>query len=173
MSLAIHADIVPGLIHALRQLQHILRKGHAHAEAQGWDPSVLLGMRLAPDMFPLVRQVQIATDIAKNAGGRLTGTEPPKFEDTETSFEELDARIQRAIDHLAGLPAEAFDGAETRAIAVPTRAYGDLHFDGRSYLTGFVLPNVHFHGSIAYALLRHAGVPLGKADYLGPVGRTG
>ncbi len=171
MSLEIHADVVPALTRALQQLQHVLRKGRAHAEAQGWDPAVLLGMRLAPDMYPLIRQVQIATDIAKNGTSRLGDGRAPSFEDTETDFDGLDARVQRAIDYIAGVPAEAFEGAETRAIAVPTRAYGDLKFTGRRYLTDFVLPSVHFHITTAYAVLRHAGVPLGKADYLGPVGR--
>ena len=114
MAIDPHAATVPTLVRALSQLRGILAKGTTQAEAQGWDPAVLLGMRLAPDMFPLTRQVQIATDIAKNAGGRLTGTEAPKFEDDETTFAELDARVQRAIDFLQSLPADAFAGAETR-----------------------------------------------------------
>ncbi|MFZ5635350.1 MAG: DUF1993 domain-containing protein [Pseudomonadota bacterium] len=171
MSLDIHADVVPALIRALQQLQHILRKSRAHAEAQGWDPAVLLGMRLAPDMFPLIRQVQIAVDIAKNGVGRLGDGQAPVFEDSETDFEGLEARVQRAIDYIAGVPAAAFGGAESRPLVVPSRAYGELKFVGRGYLTGFVLPNVYFHITTAYALLRHAGVPLGKADYLGPAGR--
>jgi hypothetical protein len=171
MSLAIHDDIVPALARALQQLRHLLQKGKDHADANGWDPAVLLAMRLAPDMFPLTRQVQIATDIAKNAVARLTAGEAPKFDDTETTFEALDARIARALDYIASVPAAAYDGAESRAVVVPTRARGDLHFDGRGYLFGFVVPNVYFHCSIAYALLRHAGVPLGKADYLGPAGQ--
>jgi hypothetical protein len=171
MSLAIHDDIVPALTRALQQLRHVLQKGQAHAEANGWDPAVLLGMRLAPDMIPLTRQVQVATDIAKSAGARLTGTDAPTFEDTETTFAELDARVQRAIDYLANIPAAAFEGAEDRAVTMPTRAYGDLHFDGRGYLLTFTVPNVYFHCTIAYALLRHAGVPLGKADFSGPIGQ--
>lgn len=163
-------SLIPTLVRALNQLRHVLRKGNAHALANGWDPGVLLAMRLAPDMFPLVRQVQIATDIAKNAGARLSGGEAPKFEDNETSFEELDARIAQAIAYLEGLPAGAFDGADTREIVIPTRARGDLRFDGRDYVDGFVLPNVYFHCAMAYALLRHAGVPVGKADFLGPIG---
>ncbi|MGL6290093.1 MAG: DUF1993 domain-containing protein [Silanimonas sp.] len=165
-----HALTVPALVRALTQLKHVLAKGEAHARSQGWDPAVLLAMRLAPDMFPLTRQVQIATDIAKNSVGRMTGGEAPKFEDTETSFEQLAERIDRTVAYLQSVPAAAFDGAETRAITVPTRARGDLHFQGHDYLFGFILPNVHFHCTTAYALLRHAGVPIGKADYLGPVG---
>ena len=167
MSLSLHTAAVPPLARALTQLRQILANGAAHAEAQAWDPAVLLAMRLAPDMFPLTRQVQIATDMAKNAVARLTGTQAPVFEDNETTFAELDARLLRAIDYLGSLSADAFIDAETRAIAVPTRAYGDLHFIGTDYLFGYVLPNVHFHSTTAYALLRHAGVPLGKADYIG------
>lgn len=163
-------SLVPTLLRALGQLRHVLRKGQAHAQAHAWDPSVLLAMRLTPDMFPLVRQVQIATDIAKNAGARLSGGDAPTFEDTETSFDELDARIARAVAYLESLPPTAFDGAETREIVIPTRARGDLRFNGRDYVDGFVLPNLYFHCTTAYALLRHAGVPLGKADFLGPIG---
>jgi uncharacterized protein len=166
-------SLVATLTHALGQLRHVLRKGHAHAQAQGWDPAELLAMRLAPDMFPLTRQVQIATDIAKNAAARLTGGEAPKFDDTETTFEELDARIVRAIGSLQSLPPAAFEGAQTREIVVPTRDHGDLRFNGRGYVDSFVLPSVYFHATTAYALLRHAGVPLGKADFLGPIGTRG
>ncbi len=167
------ANIVPALVRALGQLRHVLGKGDAHAQTQGWDPGVLLAMRLAPDMLPLTRQVQIATDIAKSSGARLTGGEAPKFEDNETTFAELDARIGRAIAYLESLPAAAFDGADTREILVPTRARGDLRFTGRSYIDQYVLPNVYFHSTTAYALLRHAGVPVGKADFLGTVGTGG
>lgn len=168
--MSLHAAAVPTLVRALTQIRHVLRKGAAHAEAQGWDPAVLLQMRLAPDMFPLVRQVQIATDIAKGAVGRLTGTEVPRFEDDETRFDELDARIGRVLALLEASPADAWAGADAREVVVPTRARGELHFTGVEYLYDFVLPNVYFHASMAYALLRHAGVPLGKADFLGPIG---
>lgn len=166
-----HALTVPALVRTLTQLKHLLIKGEAHARAQGWDPAVLLAMRLAPDMFPLLRQVQIATDIAKNSVGRMTGVDAPKFDDSETMFEQLAERIDRSIAYIESVPAAAFEGAETRTITVPTRARGDLHFKGLDYLFGFILPNVHFHSTTAYGLLRHAGVPVGKADYLGPVGQ--
>ncbi|WP_397608402.1 DUF1993 family protein [Silanimonas sp.] len=165
-----HTLTVPALVRTLTQLKHILAKGEAHARAQGWDPAVLLGMRLAPDMFPMTRQVQIATDIAKNSVGRMTGGEAPKFDDSETTFEQLIDRVERTIAYIGSVPVVAFEGAETRDITVPTRARGDLHFKGLDYLFAFILPNVHFHVTTTYALLRHAGVPLGKADYLGPVG---
>ncbi len=165
--------LAPTLAHALGQLRHVLSKAQAHAQDKSWDPAVLLAMRLAPDMFPLTRHVQIATDIAKNAGARLSGGEAPTFEDTETTFEELDARIARAIDYLKRLSADALANAETRAIVVPNRTRGDMHFTGRDYVDHFVLPNVYFHATTAYALLRHAGVPLGKADFLGAIGGAG
>ena len=168
MSIDLYVATVPNLSRALDQLRHILAKGAAHAEAQGWDPAVLLAMRLAPDMLPLTRHVQIATDIAKNAAARLTATEAPAFEDNETTFAALDARVQRAADYLRSVPANAFAGADTRAVVVPNRAHGDLHFVGVDYLFNFVLPNVYFHSTTTYALLRHAGVPLGKMDYIGP-----
>jgi len=171
MPLTMHETCVPALQRALRQLRHLLEAAQAHATERGYDPQVLLGMRLSPDMFPLLRQVQITTDLAKNGTARLAGIDPPPFPDEETTFAELVARTARALDFIDGVKAEQFEGSEARPIAIPTRSYGDLHFDGRSYLQQFVLPNVYFHLSMAYAILRHAGVPLGKADYLGKVGR--
>jgi hypothetical protein len=151
-------------------LRHVLRKADEHARAQGWDPQVLLQMRLYPDMFPLLRQVQIATDMAKNAMARLAGVEPLRFEDDKTAFAQLDARIERAIAHIGGFTPDQLEGSATRPVTVPTRSRGDLHFLGRDYLFGWTIPNLYFHIATAYGLLRHAGVPLGKADFLGPVG---
>ena len=168
--MTLHAVAIPFLTRALTQLRHVLRKGAAHAEAQGWDPAVLLQMRLAPDMFPLLRQAQVVTDLAKNAAGRLSAVEMPRLEDTETTFDELDARIGRVLAMLEASPMEAWEGAEAREIRVPTRSNGELQFNGAGYLYSFVFPNVYFHASMAYAVLRHAGVPLGKPDYLGPIG---
>lgn len=159
---------VPVLARALRQLRHVLQKGELFARERGLDPAVVLQGRLFPDMFPLVRQVQIATDIAKNGVARLAGVDPLRFEDDETDFAQLDARLERAIGYIEGFPAAQFEGSQTRAITVSTRSRGDLHFDGHAYLLGWVLPNVYFHVTTAYALLRHIGVPVGKADYLGP-----
>jgi len=167
-----HAHIVPPLVRGLHQLRHVFNKGAHHAESQGWDPAVVLGLRLAPDMFPLIRQAQIATDICKNAVARLAAVEAPKFADDETTFDQIDARIGRALDYVQSLSAEAFADAAGRAVQVPTRR-GELHFTGQDYLYDFVLPNLHFHTSIAYALLRSAGVPLGKPDFLGPIGGAG
>lgn len=152
---------------ALRNLRQLLVKAQEHAQAQGYDAAVLLQMRLYPDMLPLVRQVQIATDTAKNAAARLAGVEAMKFEDDETSFEQLHARLERAIDYLGTFSAGQFEGSEDRAVSLPRRDQEPLAFDGRSYLLGFATPNLYFHVATAYAILRQAGVPLGKADFMG------
>lgn len=165
--------LVPTLVRALTQLRHVLSKGESHAQAQGWDPAVILAMRLSPDMLPLNRQVQVATDIAKSGVARITGSEAPKFEDTETTFADLQARIDRTLAYIHSVPASAFEGSAERAIAVPTRSRGDLHFTGHDYALSSVVPNVYFHCTTAYLLLRHAGVPVGKVDFLGPVGTAG
>ncbi|ULQ47616.1 DUF1993 domain-containing protein [Flagellatimonas centrodinii] len=165
-TLSLYAAAVPPLSRALQNLKTVLGKAAAHAEAQGWDAAVLLQARLFPDMFPLVRQVQIATDMAKGCGARLTGAEVPSWPDDEIDFAGLQARIDRACELLAGLDPTAFDGAADRAITLKTPR-GELAFTGLSYLQGFVLPNVYFHCTTAYNLLRHNGVPLGKRDFLG------
>ncbi|SOD53031.1 DUF1993 domain-containing protein [Pseudoxanthomonas wuyuanensis] len=166
-SLSMYQASVPVLQRALRNLREILRKGQTHAQSQGYDPAVLLQSRLYPDMLPLLRQVQIATDTAKFAPARLAGVESMRFDDTETGFDELYARLDRTIEYLGSFSAEQIDGSETREVLLPTRSRGDLRFDGRGYLFGFVLPNLYFHVSTAYAILRSNGVPLGKSDYLG------
>jgi uncharacterized protein len=167
------AYAIPTFVRALTQLQHVLSKAEAHAKTVGWDPAVLLGMRLAPDMFPLTRQVQIATDLAKNGVARMIAGEAPKFADEESTFAELNVRLANTIAYLNSVPREAFVGAEQRAITVPTRARGDLNFVGDDYFYGFVIPNVFFHTTTAYAIVRHAGVPVGKVDFIGPIGSQG
>lgn len=167
MALSMHQASVPVLVRALGNLREVLRKGEAHATASGYDPALLLQLRQAPDMFPLLRQVQIATDMAKNACARLAGVEPLPFPDDETTFEQLYARLDRAIAYIGGFTAAQLDGSEGRPIVLQTRNYGELKFDGQSYLLHYVLPNVLFHCTMAYALLRGAGVALGKVDFLG------
>lgn len=166
MSLSMHESSVPVMAHALESLSAVLGKGHAHALAQGYAPEVLLQMRLYPDMFPLVRQVQIATDAAKNLCARLAGQTPPAIADTEATFEELQARIATVVAYIRGLDPADFQDSQDRAITVPSR-HGERHFTGRTYLQGFAMPNLYFHCATAYDILRHAGVPLGKADFLG------
>lgn len=166
MTLSMYQASVPSFIRALNNLAGVLAKGAVHAEARKIDPSVLLGSRLYPDMFPLVRQVQIATDMVKGGAARLAGLEPPPYADTETSFAELQARIDRTIEFLKTIKPEQIDGSETRAIALVNR-FGTLNFVGIDYLNDFVLPNLYFHAATAYNILRHNGVELGKQDFLG------
>lgn len=150
----------------LRNLSHILAKGEAHAAARRIDPLVLTGDRLAPDMFPLRRQVQIACDGAKNGLARLAGIEPPKFEDTEQTFEELRARIDKTLAFIASVPAERVDGTEERDITFPAGPDRTRTMKGFAYLTQWMLPNLYFHVTTAYAILRKDGVEIGKLDYL-------
>lgn len=152
--------------HTLSQLSHLLKKGEAHAREQGLDPALLLQARLATDMFPLVRQVQSASDAAKLAVARLAGVDAPRHDDVETTFDELQQRITATLQFIAGVPRDAFEGAEERVVTLKTPR-GELTFTGQSYLQHFALPNFFFHVTTSYALLRHNGVPVGKLDYLG------
>lgn len=166
MALTMYAASVPTLIRGLGNLSGLLGKGLASAEAREIDPAVLIAARLAPDMHPLSRQVQIASDSAKGAAARLAGAEVPSFPDTETTFAQLQARVSRTIDYLQTLKAEQFEGAEARTITLPSPG-GEMKFSGQDFLFGFALPNFFFHVTIAHAILRHNGVPIGKMDYLG------
>ncbi len=166
MKISVHAMSVDVFTRALGNLSVFLEKGQAYATQRKFEPAVLLTSRLAPDMFPLTRQIQIACDLAKNSVARLSGEEPPRFPDTETSFEELHARIARTIDYLKSIPASALEGAETRDIKVPSRGQ-TLEFEGLDFLQHWAIPNVFFHVTTAYAILRHNGVELGKRDFLG------
>jgi hypothetical protein len=165
MKISVHAVSVDLLANTLANLSHVLEKGHAHAVARKYEPALLLAARLAPDMFPLTRQVQIATDMSKFGVARLAGVEAPKFEDKEQTFEELRARIARTIDFIKGVPAGALEGSEDRAIKVPSRDR-TLEFKGLEYLVRWVIPNAFFHVTTAYAILRASGVELGKGDFL-------
>jgi hypothetical protein len=157
---------VPAFQHALKALSGLLDKGAAFAKEKNIDPAELINARLAPDMFPLSRQVQIASDNAKGATARLAGREIPKYEDTETTFDELKARIAKTIAFLEGIKASEIDGSEERKVTL--RAGGqDRAFTGQNYLTFYALPNFYFHVTTAYDILRHKGVPLGKPDYIG------
>jgi uncharacterized protein len=166
MTISMYAASVPVFKQMLGSLAAVLAKGAAHAEARKIDPSVLLAERLAPDMFALTRQVQIASDAAKGAAARLAGIEIPKYEDDETSFAELAARIEKTIAFLDTIQAASIDGSEERDITVTVRS-GDLHFKGERFLLHWALPNFYFHVTTAYGLLRHDGVEIGKRDFLG------
>ena len=166
MSLSMHQASVVAFTRTLSNLKAIIAKTKAHALEQKIEEAVYISARLSPDMLPFSRQVQIASDIARGAAARLSGVEPPAYEDNEKSFDDLSARIQRTIDYMEGLDAKAFDDAATRQIIRPVR--GEPHtFTGVNYLTQFAMPNVYFHAATAYGILRHNGVPLGKADFLG------
>lgn len=168
MSMSMYDASVPALVRALTNLSAILDKAAAYAAARKIDPAVLLQARLFPDMLPLTRQVQIACDTAKGAAARLAAVEIPKHEDNETTLTELKQRIAKTLDFIKSLSAAQFKDAEGRAIELKFPSI-TLHFVGSRYLTDFVLPNLYFHVSIAYALLRHNGVELGKSDYLGAI----
>ncbi|WP_438018276.1 DUF1993 family protein [Sorangium sp. So ce315] len=166
MAISMYQASVPVLVRMLGNLSTILTKAVAYAEARKIEPRVLLDARLAPDMLSLTRQVQIATDVAKGCGGRLAGVDVPKYEDNESSFDELQARVARTIAFLNGLRPEQIDGSEDRDVTIPTRNQ-PLTFKGLPYLLYFVLPNFYFHVTTAYAILRHNGLDIGKMDYLG------
>ena len=166
MSLSMYEASIPVFLHTLSSLRSILQKGAAHAETKKFDSAVLVSSRLAPDMFPLSRQVQIASDAAKGAAARLTGTEPPKFEDTEKTIDELTARIDKTVDYLKSFSAAQFEGAAERVVNLKTPR-GELTFNGLNFLRHWALPNFFFHVTTTYNLLRHNGVEIGKADYLG------
>jgi hypothetical protein len=151
---------------ALAQLLHVMEKGAANAKARGFDTSVLVGARLAPDMLPFVKQIQLTSDFAKNSMARLAGVDPPKFEDIETTMDELLARVRKTIEYIDSVPAAALDGSETRDIKIPLRDR-TVEFKGLEFLQKWALPNFFFHHVTAYNLLRHNGVDIGKKDFLG------
>jgi uncharacterized protein len=168
MKISVQAMSIDIFAYALGSLSVILEKGLAHAAAKKFDSNVLVSARLAPDMLPLSKQVQIACDIAKNSAARLAGLEPPRFEDNEKTIEELRTRIARTIDYLKSLPAGALEASEDRDIKVPA-GERTIEFKGLAFLQRWALPNVFFHITTAYNILRHNGVDIGKRDYLGPL----
>jgi hypothetical protein len=159
---------IPVFVRMFGNLAAILDKAAVYADAKKIDPAVLLNARLAPDMHPLTRQVQIASDAAKGCAARLAGVEIPGFADTESSFAELQARIQKTLDFIQGFSPAQIDGSEEREVVMRFPG-AELKFSGQDYLLHFVLPNFYFHLTTAYAILRHNGLEIGKMDYLGPV----
>ncbi len=151
----------------LAGLQTVVRKAEAHATEKKIDPNALLQARLFPDMFPLLRQVQVACDFAKSVAARLAGVEVPKMEDTEQSFADLQARIATVLSFLAGLDAEKFAESAQREIISQAGTPKEKRFTGQSYLFNYGLPHFFFHTTTAYAILRHNGVEVGKKDYIG------
>jgi hypothetical protein len=157
---------VPVFVRMLGNLTVWIDKAEAHAKARNFDADLFLLTRLAPDMLPFTRQIQIACDGAKFGVARLAGVDAPKFDDTETTLPQLRERIAKTLAFVNSVPAEKIDGSEEREVTVPRRD-GPLQLKGEVYLKHFVLPNLFFHLTTAYALLRHNGVELGKADFLG------
>ncbi|MBT8764954.1 DUF1993 domain-containing protein [Metapseudomonas boanensis] len=168
MSLSMYEASIPVFVRMLGNLSTILAKAQANAEARSIEPKVFIEARLAPDMFPLARQVQIASDTAKGCAARLAGVEVPSYPDTESSFAELQERIAKTVEFVQGIQAAQLEGSETRIVTLKMRT-GDLTFPGQAYLLHFALPNLYFHVTTAYAILRHNGVDVGKMDFLGGV----
>ena len=166
MSLSMHSASVPVFVRMLGNVLNWLDKAQAHAEARKFDTANYLGLRLAPDMLPFTRQVQIATDGAKGCMARLAGVEVPKWDDTETTLDELRARLRKAIAYVQSFEPSQIDGTEAKEILLPQRQGDPVRFTGEDYLRHYVLPNLYFHATTAYALLRHAGVEIGKRDFL-------
>jgi hypothetical protein len=166
MTISMYSASVPVFKNMLGNLSHFLDKAQAHAESKKFDPLVLTGDRLAPDMLPFRKQVQIACDATKNGLARLSGVEAPKFEDSEASFAELKDRIRKTIDYLDSVPRAKIDGCEDKDITFPVGREATRTMKGEAYLLNWALPNMFFHVTTAYNILRHNGVELGKSDYL-------
>lgn len=166
MSLSVYSSSVPVFLHYLNNLSVILKKGADYAAEKKIDEKVLTGARLFPDMFALSRQVQIACDVAKGCGARLAGMEVPKYEDNEVTFAELQARIEKTVNFLKTIPEDSMNGAEQKQIKLQAGPR-ELEFVGDFFLRNWALPNMFFHITTTYNILRHNGVPLGKLDFLG------
>ena len=167
MTISMYQASVPAFIRALNNLAVILEKGAAHAQARKIEEAVLLSGRLYPDMFPLARQVQIATDTARSGAGRLAGVEFPAYEDKEATFQELIQRIRNTVAYLETLQPAQIDGGEDKTISWQSRS-STKSMQALPYLMNHLLPNIHFHVTTAYGILRHNGVEVGKKDFLGP-----
>ncbi len=166
MSISMSSASLPVCTRMLSNLSHILSKAEQFVEAKKIDPAALTTYRLAPDMFPFTRQVLIACDAVKNGLARLSGIEAPKFEDNETTLAQLQERIQKTLAFVATVPASALDGTEDKEITFPAGPGQTRTLKGQDYLTGWMLPNMYFHITTAYTILRHNGVEVGKVDYL-------
>jgi uncharacterized protein len=167
MSISMHAASAPAFLRTLNNMLAWLDKAQAHAEARKFDTNNYLGLRLAPDMLPFTRQIQIVTDGVKGCVARLSGQEVPKWDDNEASLDDLRARIRKTIDYVKSAGPAQIDGSEAKEVLLPQRSGEPLKFSGENYLKHFVLPNFYFHATITYALLRQAGVDVGKRDFLG------
>ncbi len=167
MSLTLHSTSATIFNQMLGGLKDVLTKAEAHATAHNIEPGALLSARLFPDMFTLLRQVQVACDFAKSVSARLAGVEVPAYDDQETSFADLKVRIAKTLVFVNGLTAQQFEGSETREIITQAGTPKEKRFSGQSYLLNYGLPHFFFHVSTAYAILRSNGVEVGKKDYIG------
>jgi hypothetical protein len=167
MTISMHALSAPVFVRMFSNLLGWLDKAEAHAAARKFDANNYLGLRLAPDMLPFTRQIQIASDAAKGCMARLAGVEMPKWDDNEATLDELRARVRKTLDYVNSFSAAQLDGSESREIRVPRRTSEPLVFTGEDFLKHYALPNLYFHLTTAYALLRQGGVEIGKADFLG------
>ncbi len=166
MALSMYDSSIPALKQTLSSLASILKKAAEHADNRKIDPAVFITARLFPDMLPLAKQIQIATDHAKGCAARLAGVDLPKFDDNEVTFDELQARIAKTIAFLDGFKADQIDGSEEREIVLQLHETR-MEFKGQDYLNKWALPNFYFHATTAYNILRHNGVEIGKRDFLG------
>lgn len=166
MSLSMYSSSIPVFLRFMKNLSTLLKKGAEFAAEKKVDEKVLTGARLYPDMFPLSRQVQIACDVAKGCGARLAGVDVPKYEDNEVTFADLQARIDKTVAFLNTLSASQIDGSEQKQIKLQAGPR-ELEFIGDFFLRNWALPNMFFHVTTTYNILRHNGVPVGKTDYLG------
>jgi len=169
MSANLYAASVPAFLQMLKSLSSILTKTAAYAEAKKIDPSVFVNARLAPDMHPLARQIQMVSDTAKGAAARLAGVDVPSMPDTEATLAELQQRITKTADFLSSLKPEQFEGSAERSVELNVGGGQKMTFKGATYLSHFALPNFYFHVTTAYDIVRHNGVEIGKRDYLGSV----
>ena len=170
MTISMSSATLPVCTRMLTNLSHILAKADQFVQAKKIDPTALTTYRLAPDMLPFTRQVLIACDAVKNGVARLSGVEAPKFEDTEITLAQLQERIHKTLAFIATVPASALDGTEDKEITFPAGPNKTRTMKGQDFLTGWMLPNMYFHITTAYTILRHNGVVIGKSDFLlGPV----
>jgi len=166
MTTSMYQTSVPVFVRALGNLANVMKKGEEHAKSKGVSDEVLLQTRLIPDMLPLVKQVQIACDMATRGAARLAGVEPKSFEDNETTLDQAQERIAQSIAYLKTFTADQIDDSEARAIQLKMRS-GEMNFEGQAYLLHFVIPNLFFHCTTAYDILRVAGTELSKTDFIG------
>ena len=166
MTISMYQASVPRIVNMLNSLHHILDKAQTHVESKKWNEAALTQFRLYPDMLPLTKQVQIASDTAKGVMARLAGVESPVYADDEETIAQLKERVNKTIAYVQGFTAAQIDGTEDKDI-VTKRGDKETHYKGMQFLLGHAMPNLYFHITTAYAILRHNGVEIGKRDYLG------